>query len=206
MPPNFLRAGCGLLALVTLASAHDNGMDMSMDGGMTLMEGQMLPYLHFTTGDMLWFMGWVPQSSGAMVGACIGLFLLAIVERWIATCRAVMQAHWAKRAAIVRSDRMNARGLPVGSEDDLKRPKPATMAATIRDAAMFHTTPPFILSHDLVRGIAFAGHSALQFAFMLVVMTFQVGFILSIVVGMGVGETLFGRFAGHAAAHASHLQ
>lgn len=97
MPPTFLRAACGLLALPTLASAHDNGMDMSMDGGMTLTEGQMLPYLHFTTGDMLWFMGWVPQSSGAMVGACIGLFLLAIVERWIATCRAVMQAHWAKR-------------------------------------------------------------------------------------------------------------
>lgn len=72
----------------------------------------------------------------------------------------------------MRSDRMNARGLPVGSssEDDLKRPKSATMVATIRDAAMFRTTPPFILSHDVVRGIAFAGHSALQFAFMLVVM------------------------------------
>lgn len=85
------------LALTTLASAHSNGMDMSMDGSMNLAEGQMLPYLHFTTGDMLWFLGWVPQSVGDMVGACIGLFLLAIVERWIAACRAVMQAHWSKR-------------------------------------------------------------------------------------------------------------
>lgn len=85
------------LSLVSLVAADDNGMDMSMDGPMDLVMGQMLPYLHFTRGDMLWFMGWVPQSVGAMVGTCIGLFLLAVVERWIAACSAVMQAHWAKR-------------------------------------------------------------------------------------------------------------
>ena len=87
------------LVLASLAAAHGNGMDMSMDGSMDLAEGQMLPYLHFApTGDMLFFMGWVPKSTGAMVGTCIGLFLLAIVERWIATCRAVMTAHWKKRS------------------------------------------------------------------------------------------------------------
>lgn len=85
------------LGFATLVAAHDNGMDMSMDGGMDLAAGQMLPYLHFTTGDMLWFLGWVPQSAGEMAGACIGLFLLGVIERWIAACSAVMQAHWAKR-------------------------------------------------------------------------------------------------------------
>jgi solute carrier family 31 (copper transporter), member 1 len=88
------------LSFVSLVAAHShsNGMDMSMDGSMDLAMGQMLPYLHFTTGDMLWFLGWVPKSTGAMVGTCIGLFLLAVVERWIATCAVVMQAHWAKRS------------------------------------------------------------------------------------------------------------
>ena len=57
----------------------------------------MLPYLHFTPGDMLWFLGWVPKSAGAMVGTCIGFFLLGLLERWIAACRAVMYSHWAKR-------------------------------------------------------------------------------------------------------------
>lgn len=85
------------LFCAALALAHDNGMDMSMDGSMALPMGQMLPYLHFTPGDMLWFLGWVPQSAGAMVGTCIGLFLLGIVERWIAACSAVMSAHWAHR-------------------------------------------------------------------------------------------------------------
>ena len=32
-----------------------------------------------------------------MVGTCIGLFLLALVDRWISACRSVMEAHWSKR-------------------------------------------------------------------------------------------------------------
>ena len=31
--------------------------------------------------------------------------------------------------------------------------------------------------------------------------TFQLGFIFAIVIGLGVGETLFGRFAGHGGGH-----
>jgi copper transporter 1 len=94
-----------LAGLITLAlSCHSalasaNGMDMSMDGSMALTMGTMRPYLHFTLGDNLWFLGWVPMSPGAMVGACIGLFLLALIERWIAACRAMMEVHWAKRYA-----------------------------------------------------------------------------------------------------------
>lgn len=93
-----------LLALlclpIQLALADSNGMDMSMDGAMSLTTGSMLPYLHFSTDDSLWFLGWVPQSAGAMVGACIGLFLLALVDRWIAACRAVMEVHWNKRCVL----------------------------------------------------------------------------------------------------------
>ncbi len=79
------------------AYAHDNGMDMTMDGAMSLASGSMVPYLHFAPGDILWFYGWVPSSKGAMVGTCIGLFLLALVDRWIAAARSVMEAHWSKR-------------------------------------------------------------------------------------------------------------
>ena len=79
--------------------------------------------------------------------------------------------------------------------------------------------PPFILSHDISRGIIHTAQALLHFALMLVVMyvalsssrrclcahipvrTFQVGFILAIVVGLGVGEALFGRFSSHAAHH-----
>ena len=76
---------------------HDNGMGMSMDGAMSLTSGKMLMWFHFTPGDNLWFQGWVPKSAGAMAGTCIGLFLLAVVDRGISACRGVMEMHWARR-------------------------------------------------------------------------------------------------------------
>ena len=91
------------LCLLATAYAHaghggdTNGMDMSMDSPMNLASGHMLMYFHTTPGDILWFEGWVPQSTGAMVGACIGLFLLALVDRWVAACRGMMEMHWKKR-------------------------------------------------------------------------------------------------------------
>lgn len=68
-----------------------------MDGAMSLASGQMLMWFHFTPGDNLWFQGWVPSSAGAMAGTCVGLFLLAVVDRWIGACRGVMEMHWARR-------------------------------------------------------------------------------------------------------------
>ncbi|OCH86241.1 CTR copper uptake transporter [Obba rivulosa] len=178
--------------------AVSNGMDMSMDGSMSLAVGEMLPYLHFTPGDMLWFLGWVPESTGAMVGTCIGLFLLALVERWIAACGAVMEAHWRKSARIAQADRADTK-LPVSTRPDPKCPNSSSSSiATVRSTVTMRGAPPFILAHDLSRGIVHATQSTLKFAFMLVVMTFQVSFIIAIVVGLGVGETLFGRYASHA--------
>jgi hypothetical protein len=32
-----------------------------------------------------------------MVGTCIALFMLALIERWIAACRGVMEFHWGQQ-------------------------------------------------------------------------------------------------------------
>lgn len=85
------------LPLVAAQHNHGNGMDMSMDGPMDLAAGQMIPYFHFTPGDILWFQGWVPKSAKAMVGACLALFLFGIFERWLACLRAVAEQFWRKQ-------------------------------------------------------------------------------------------------------------
>jgi len=183
------RAISTLLVAVSLPLSvwsHSNGMDMSMDGSMSLAQGTMLPYLHFTTGDILWFEGWVPQKAGAMVGACVGLFLLALFERWLAACRAMMELHWANQVRIALAKKV-----------DPSQCQPASTSTVIAT----RSAPPFIPAHDFARGVLHAGQMALTFAFMLAVMTFQVGFILSIVVGLGVGETLFGRYIHHVHLH-----
>ncbi|KAJ3889049.1 CTR copper uptake transporter [Lentinula edodes] len=172
-----------------MQARDSDGMIMSMDGAMDLASGNMLTYLHFTIGgDILWFEGWVPQGPGAMFGACVGLFLLALVDRWIAACRAMMEVHWAKRAQIAYTNKLNANG-------DSEKKKRTVPPSTVGNALLLRRAPPFIPAHDIVRGILHAGQAAFSFAFMLVVMTFQLGFIISIIVGLGVGETLFGRYA-----------
>jgi len=57
----------------------------------------MIPYLHFTGGDALYFHSWTPKSAGAIAGACIGLALIAILERYVAALRGTLDSHWRTR-------------------------------------------------------------------------------------------------------------
>ncbi|KAG7094336.1 hypothetical protein E1B28_007935 [Marasmius oreades] len=179
------------LFFARLCLAQDiNGMDMTMDMPMDLASGHMLMYFHFTPGDILWFEGWVPQSKGAMVGACIGLFLLALVDRWVAGCRGIMEAHWGKRAQIAYVNKINSDSHINKKVKGTSRSAPSP---SVLDLVTMRTIVPFIPAHDIVRGIMQAGQAAIGFALMLAVMTFQVSFLIAIVIGLGVGETLFGR-------------
>jgi len=53
---------------------------------------------------------------------------------------------------------------------------------------------PFIFAHDFPRGIVYMFQATLTYALMLIVMTFQVAYFVSIVAGLGVGEVMFGRW------------
>lgn len=88
-----------LLAAVVVVYGQDANPDPM--AGMNMMgssaPGQMLGYLHFAPlGDILWFPGWVPTRAGPMAGACLGLFLLAVLNRWLAAARAVAERSWAR--------------------------------------------------------------------------------------------------------------
>jgi len=73
-------------------------MDMDMDMGMGMNStGMMTPWLHFTPGDTILFQNWVPIVPGAIFGTCIGLFMLAIVDRWLVALRRFMEIWWAER-------------------------------------------------------------------------------------------------------------
>jgi len=192
-----------LLSLIVTLSfsctlAHDNGMDMSMDGGMSMSMGNVLMYLHFTPGDNLWFLGWAPRTAGAMVGTCIGLFMLAVAERWLSAMRAVMKEHWRTRAQIVLANKLNISSVATSEECDRQSSNrsQSNRSQPLRDA-LKRRVPPFIPSHDVPRGIIEVVLASIKFLFMLAVMTFQLGFIFTIVIGLGVGEALFGRYSPH---------
>ncbi|KAJ7510773.1 Ctr copper transporter family-domain-containing protein [Mycena galericulata] len=177
------------LVLPLLACADTNGMDMSMDDGMTLANGTMMTVLHFTLGDTIWFAGWVPQTRGAMAGACIGLLILALVDRWLAAVRAMMELHWREAG-----ERLRKANELKGRKDGNEKEKRSGIAR------MRLRTPPFVPAHDIMRGVMHSVQAALAYAFMLVIMTFQGAYIITIVLGLGIGQMLFGRYAGAAAA------
>ncbi|KAG8215359.1 Ctr copper transporter family-domain-containing protein [Butyriboletus roseoflavus] len=171
-----------LCFLVAPTFAQSNGMITSMDVPMDLAVGQMLPYVHFTPGDTVWILGWVPSSAGSMVGTCIGVFLLAMLERWLAACLELAEQHWAERANIMALEKSDVSSLSSSSSPSAKKSK-------------WLQLPPFVPEFDITRGVLFTAHAFIRVLLMLIVMTFQLAFIASITVGSGVGETLFGRLA-----------
>ncbi|KAJ7073236.1 CTR copper uptake transporter [Mycena belliarum] len=182
VPATILALGLALCAAP--ARAAENGMDMSMDGGMSMAVGTMMTTLHFSLGDTLWFTGWVPQTKGALAGACVGLFILAVVDRWVAAVRRMCEEQWMRstRAAAKQRDAKGVEKGRIGLGLGLGR------------------VPPPLVAHDVMRGVIHALQALLGYAIMLAVMTFQGGFIIAIAGGLGVGEALYGRYGASAGA------
>ena len=172
-----------LTSLIAGAVAHDNGMVMSMDQGMSMSSGNMIAYLHFTPGDNFWFIGWAPRTAGAMIGACIALFMLSIAERWLAAMRGVMEAHWRTRLAtqspcsychlmlhwscsaqVVLADRLNTSAVATSPEE---RIRPSSSDATQPRPGV---APPFVVTYDVPRGIMEVVLASINFLLMLTVM------------------------------------
>jgi len=129
----------------------------------------MKPYLHFTGGDNLFFKSWHPSSRGAIAGASMSLLILAILERLLHTTRGIMDARWSTPAL------NTARGGAF----------PSKKGRTI----------PSDLFRDSARGALYSLQALLMYALMLAVMTFQAVYIISIIVGLGLGEALAMRLA-----------
>lgn len=161
----------------------------------------MIPYLHFTPGDALFFKEWVPKSSGAVAGACVGLFVLAILQRCISGMRGVMDQHWKQRSDAIVAARFVRMRESASSTDKVSEGSGCCATEAAAAPAPRPTLPPFILPHELARGGMQILQSFFGYALMLAVMTFNAAYIISILLGLGVGEVLFGRFA-HGMAHA----
>ncbi|KAI0297534.1 Ctr copper transporter, partial [Multifurca ochricompacta] len=152
----------------------------------------MTPYLHFTGGDNLFFKSWHPSSRGAIAGASVALLMLAMSERLLFAVRRAMDTHWRKSIlAPIRSIEgdvkfLRKQGAEVQVDDSSSARRP-------NNERRIRTVPPFVLSHDAARGALYSLQALLSYALMLSVMTFQAAYIISVIVGLGLGELLFGR-------------
>jgi copper transporter 1 len=82
------------MLLVSIAGAMDmSGSSSSSSNSSSELMEMMVPYLHFTGGDYLFFGTVAPTSNGAIAGACIFLAVLAILERAVAGARGIFALH-----------------------------------------------------------------------------------------------------------------
>ncbi|GJJ09434.1 hypothetical protein Clacol_003656 [Clathrus columnatus] len=121
-------------------------------------------------------MSWVPLSTGAVIGACIGLFMLALVERWVASMRGIMGAYWVQKMdetlirVVLPVDNVSLHEKPLRLENNNPSSPQPLIRARVNSLAFLQRAHPFILSHEVVRGFTYACQSALGYSLMLAVM------------------------------------
>ncbi|CAE6469566.1 unnamed protein product [Rhizoctonia solani] len=196
------------LFLTLEVRAMDMGGSSSSSSSETM--AMMIPYLHFTGGDYLFFNTVAPTSRGAIAGACIILAVLAILERAVAGARGIFALLVAHHQKIFLEQRESSGQLLVTQE---KVPRPgkaaeiegSTTMTSSRASAAFIARPlstqrrrsiaPTSWSYELIRAGLFVVQSFFVYAIMLAVMSFNAAYIISIIVGTGIGEIIFGRFS-----------
>jgi len=160
----------------------------------------MTPYLHFHGGDHLYFKSWHPSSRAAIAGASIALLVLAISERLLYATRGVMDARWRRSALTLNATGAgpSGDGWPWNKRETIEvntQIEGIGSTSVSRNVRRSRTIPPFVLSRDVARGALHSLQASLSYALMLAVMTFQAAYIIAIIVGLGLGEVLFGRLA-----------
>lgn len=199
------------LCIGLLLASGAKAMDMSSSSGSSSSESMamMLPYLHFTGGDYLFFDTVAPTSRGAIAGACIALAVLAILERAVAGARGIFALHVLHRQRALLWQRQSPR--LVASETETPRvetklgiEEASAATSSSRASPAFTIQPlsaqrprsmaPFLWSYELARGAMFVIQSFFVYTIMLAVMSFNAAYIISIIAGTAIGEVLFGRF------------
>ncbi|GAA5938780.1 copper transporter family protein [Sporobolomyces koalae] len=187
------------------------GHDMSgMDMGQSNASSAMMMSTHFTTtvgASNLWFSSWTPTTAAATFGACLGLFFLGILSRFLSAVKSCAEVAWADslRQQHRRSTRTPETRIPSSTleeEKDERSPEaldailatvPAGPQSTaVREPRPF--SPPFTLAIDFPRAILFGLQSFVAYLLMLAVMSYSAAFFVAILVGLVVGELCFGRF------------
>ncbi|KAH6618658.1 Ctr copper transporter-like protein [Boeremia exigua] len=179
------------------------GMDMDMGGhdmgGSTSSHTGMAMAFFTATNTPLYSEAWTPQNAGQYAGTCIFLIILAITLRGIFTAKSFLEAKaletaMKRRYVVVAGEKAVAEqandansmtGILTtnGMQEDVR-----IVSAPVR------LVQPWRFSVDLPRAALMMVATGVGYLLMLAVMTFNVGYFLSILAGTFIGELALGRF------------
>ncbi|OQO06903.1 hypothetical protein B0A48_07469 [Cryoendolithus antarcticus] len=184
---------------------------MDMGSSSTSSSGSMsMMSMDFTNDHSapLYSSAWTPKTSGGYAGTCIFLVFLAVISRLLIAYRHVLESKWHNKAVKRRYIKV-----AVATETDRER-QPSLSASEKSEAAVLTvrgmdetvrvvrspaqsgiTIQPWRFSVDLPRACVFTVQAGVGYLLMLAVMTLNVGYFLSVLAGLFVGELAVGRYA-----------
>ncbi|KAK9345212.1 Ctr copper transporter family-domain-containing protein [Lipomyces starkeyi] len=182
------------ISSVTATMDHST-MTMPVDMSSTSMPLSSMSSMSFHTSifDFLFSRGWTPSSRGQYAGTCIFLIVLAVIYRMTHVLKHRTERYLNARARQLARNIATAHlnmDLNAGSFE-----KSAGVATTEPERPLqFRNVRPWRVSMDIPLSLIQLVLSGVAYLLMLAVMTFNVGYFLSVLGGIFLGELLFGRF------------
>ncbi|KAI9682444.1 MAG: hypothetical protein M1829_000236 [Trizodia sp. TS-e1964] len=163
------------------------------------MEGHAMVF-DSTTTTPLYSLSWTPTSTAAYAGTCVFLALLAVSFRCLITLSALLS-----RRALDAA--LNRRYITVAGSSPREKSQPhaegedaalLTHRGVDEEVRVVRARKPPVLpwrwSTDVPRALLVAAIATVGYFLMLGVMTYNVGYFVSVVVGIFVGDLAVGRF------------
>ncbi|KAK9374444.1 Ctr copper transporter family-domain-containing protein [Lipomyces chichibuensis] len=148
---------------------------------------------HTSTFDFLFSRKWTPSSRGQYTGTCIFLIVLAVIYRLTHILK-----HRTERYINARAQQLAGNIATAHLKMDVNAGsfEKSTGEATIEPERplQFRNVRPWRVSMDIPLSLIQLVLSGVAYLLMLAVMTFNVGYFLSVLGGIFLGELLFGRF------------
>ncbi|KAK5175314.1 uncharacterized protein LTR77_000452 [Saxophila tyrrhenica] len=183
-----------------------DGMDHSSGSGSST--GMSMPMV-FTTDHStpLYSSAWTPLNTGGYAGTCIFLIVLGIISRLLQAYRHVLEIKWHDRAVkrryvVIAGETADQRekqlgfGEPHNTEEAVLTSRGVEeRVRVLRTSGRGLEMQPRRFSTDLPRACVFVVQAGVGYLLMLAVMTLNVGYFLSVLAGLFVGEIACGRYA-----------
>ncbi|KAF2178689.1 Ctr copper transporter-like protein [Zopfia rhizophila CBS 207.26] len=152
------------------------------------------------TNTQLYSDKWIPSSAGAYAGTCIFLIVLAILFRGSFTLKTHLDHKWMesalKRRYVVVADKT-----PVAEHvaSDANSMTGILTTNGVEEHVKVVQAPgkhiqPWRFGVDLPRAALMTVIAAIGYLLMLAVMTYNIGYFISVLGGTLIGELAFGRF------------